>query len=61
VVVTTKPEHEHVYILDSKPSRHQSEAAAMVDRLTEHLSSKHGIYISRYPKDVPNVKPQDNE
>ncbi|CAN6211395.1 unnamed protein product [Urochloa humidicola] len=61
VVVTTKPEHEHVYILDSEPSRHQSEAAAVIDRLTEHLSSKHGIDISGYPKEVPNVKPQDND
>ncbi|BAS94051.1 Os05g0417800 [Oryza sativa Japonica Group] len=58
VVVTIKP--EHVYILDSEPLRHQSEAAAVIDRLTEHLSSKHVIDIFGYPKDTPNVKPQDN-
>uniref|UniRef100_A0A0E0HEJ6 Ubiquitin-like protease family profile domain-containing protein n=1 Tax=Oryza nivara TaxID=4536 RepID=A0A0E0HEJ6_ORYNI len=58
VVVTIKP--EHVYILYSEPLRHQSEAAAVIDRLTEHLSSKHVIDIFGYPKDTPNVKPQDN-
>lgn len=59
VVVTIKP--EHVYILYSEPLRHQSEAAAVIDRLTEHLSSKHVIDIFGYPKDTPNVKPQDNK
>jgi hypothetical protein len=60
VVVTKKPE-EKVYILDSKPSRHKSEAATVIRALTEHLHSKHSMDISEYHKYLPRVKPQDNK
>lgn len=56
------PLNQNMYIfLIPNLLRHQSEAAAVIDRLTEHLSSKHVIDIFGYPKDTPNVKPQDNK
>ena len=58
VVVSVKMKTK--YVLYSAPGFHQKQANTVLKGLESYLS-KHGIDISSYAHEIPDVEPQDNK